>query len=199
MSAEDEEARRKRIELIEDAVHSRKLVGQRVRLQGLTSKPELNGRTGKVCPSWTGLGRSAVRLDGEPKPISVRRSAVRLESMDESAEEAEAEAFVKLGHRVQIEQALLQPGDSGAEPVASSADAEPRSELPPAVRRWQQQHMQTPCDGVFQDLDSGLRGPSQPAIMPAGPVLLIDEAKHDAQACAIAMLQSLPELASPLA
>ena len=79
MSAEYEETRRKRIELIEDAVQSRKLVGQRVRLQGLTSRPELNGTTGSILGFHEEKERYAVALQsGEKirlKPSNVQPTA----------------------------------------------------------------------------------------------------------------------------
>ena len=56
------------------------LLGKRVVLHGLSARPELNESCGH-CISWDAhAGRTGVRLDGKPKPISVKPSNLRLEA-----------------------------------------------------------------------------------------------------------------------
>merc|ERR1740136_199844 len=65
----------KRVALLEHAIQTRKLSGLRVRVVGLSNKPELNGRFGTVCSMFAGMGRCAVRFDGG-KTLSLRRDAL---------------------------------------------------------------------------------------------------------------------------
>lgn len=55
-------------------------VGSRVKLQGLKSKPELNGEVGTVVEVMD--ARLAVRVDGEMLPISLQRGCVKLVSAE---------------------------------------------------------------------------------------------------------------------
>ena len=65
-----------RIELLEFAMQIRKLSGLRVRVDGLSKRPDLNGQLGTVN-GFTGMGRCAVLIDGALKPLSVRQDVLK--------------------------------------------------------------------------------------------------------------------------
>ena len=81
--APDDEVDRSReqLKLLEFAMQIRKLSGKRVRVDSLSTKPELNGCLGNVCSTFAGMGRCAVLVDGHRKNFSLRHDA--LEDVDE--------------------------------------------------------------------------------------------------------------------
>ena len=83
-----------RRELLEYAMQIRKRSGQRVRVEGLVHKPELNGRLGTLCSRWVGMGRCAVQLDGEPAPMALKYEVVMDADDTDSDTDADADGVV---------------------------------------------------------------------------------------------------------
>ena len=65
--------------MIEDALLALRHAGQRVEVMELRTRPELVGQRGLVLSTkcWQGIGRLAIRLDAERKPLAMRVDALR--------------------------------------------------------------------------------------------------------------------------
>ena len=75
------------------------LVGTRVKLHGLSSRPELNGRQGKVLSFDAERGRAHVAVHMEPKPLSLKPA--NLEALTARAAMAALPPHLRLGITLQ--------------------------------------------------------------------------------------------------
>ena len=57
---------------VDAATAAAPLVGRRVRVEGLTGRPELNGRCGEATAYDAARGRYCVAVEGEPLPVLLR-------------------------------------------------------------------------------------------------------------------------------
>ena len=64
------------------------LLGARVVLHGLTARPELNGRNGRVMSWHEAHGRAGVRLDGEQRSIAIKPANLSQTPVKQEAESA---------------------------------------------------------------------------------------------------------------
>jgi hypothetical protein len=78
----------KRLELITHATRTRKLHGKAVQVEGLESRPELNGCRGTIAGVWAGLGQWPVLLVAHNKVISLKCENVVLLPKDERQDPA---------------------------------------------------------------------------------------------------------------